>query len=103
MTRTSQPKASKPRTIGLIRPPAVDGVGVFRISVGETITLYAVHEIRCEIGGRGFAVHRLGLGELYHVRIDSLEESTCECLGFLRHGYCKHVLGLYALVQAGKL
>jgi hypothetical protein len=91
------------RTIRLIRPPAADGVGVFRVCVGEKASLYAVHEIPCEIGGRGFAVHRLGLGDLYHVRIDTLEESTCECLGFLRHGYCKHVGGLYALVQAGKL
>ncbi len=98
-----QPKVPKKRTICLVRPPLGDGVGVFRVTVGQTTTLYAVREVPCEIGGRGFAVNRLGLGELYHVRIDSLEESTCECLGFLRHGYCKHVLGLYALVQAAKV
>jgi hypothetical protein len=95
MTRT--------RTICLIRPSTLDGVGVFRVTVGETTTFYAVHEVPCEIGGRGFAVHRLGLGDLYHVRISTLEDSTCECMGFLRHDYCKHVLGLYALVQAGKV
>ena len=102
MTRTRQPNAAPTRTIRLLRPP-VDGVGVFRVTAGRTTALYAVREIPCEIGGRGFAVHRLGLGELYHVRVDTLEESTCECLGFLRHGYCRHVLGLFALVQAGKV
>jgi hypothetical protein len=100
---TRQPKAPKTRSICLLRPPAADGVAVIRVTIGEANTFYAVHEIACEIGGRGFAVHRLGLGELYHVRIDSLEESTCECMGFLRHGYCKHVLGLFALVQAAKV
>jgi hypothetical protein len=99
----AQPTAPRTRTICLVLPPSADGAGVFRVTVGKTTTLYTVHEIPCEIGGRGFAVHRLGLGELYHVRIDTLEESTCECLGFLRHGYCRHVLGLYALVQAGKV
>ena len=103
MTRTRQPKAPPTRSICLIRPATVDGIGVFRVTLGETTTLYAVHEVPCEIGGRGFAVHRLGLGELYHVRIDTLTDSTCECMGFLRHGYCRHVLGLYALVLAGKV
>ncbi len=103
MTTPRQPKPPKTRTISLIRPPASDGVGVFRINMGETISLYVMHEVPCDIGGRGFAVHRLGLGEVYHVRVASLEDSTCECLGFLRHGYCRHVLGLYALVQAGKV
>ena len=39
------------------------------------------------------------MGTLYHVRIGTAEECSCECLGFLRHGYCRHVLGLQALVQ----
>jgi hypothetical protein len=102
MTTTRQTKAAKTRTIRLIRP-MIDGVGVFCVNVGESTTLYVLREIPCQIGGRGFAVARLGLGTQYHVRIDTLEESTCECMGFLRHGYCKHVLGLYALVQAGKV
>jgi hypothetical protein len=100
MTRTREPKT---RTIRLIQPPGADGVGIFCVSVGETTTIYTLREIECQIGGRGFAVARLGLGEQYHVRIETLEGSSCECMGFLRHGYCRHVLGLYALVQAGKM
>jgi hypothetical protein len=100
MTLSTQPKAKKTRTIRLIRPPAAGEVGIFCVTVGETATIYTLVEIPCEIGGRGFSISRLGLGSQYHVRIDTLDESTCECMGFLRHGYCKHVLGLVALVQA---
>jgi hypothetical protein len=87
--------------IRLERPATLDGVGVFSVRAGGKTTYYAVHEIRCDIGGRGFAVHRLGLGELYHVRVGAPEECSCECLGFLRHGHCRHVLGLLALVGRG--
>jgi hypothetical protein len=103
MTRTRQPRAQKARTIRLARPATIDGVGVFCVTVGESMTIYTLREIPCEIGGRGFEVARLGLGTLYHVRVETLEDSSCECLGFLRHGYCKHVLGLAALIQAEKV
>ena len=91
------------RVIRLIRPTTADGVGVFSVRVGTRTTFYALHEIRCDIGGRGFAVHRLGLGELYHVRVGRPADCSCECLGFLRYGRCRHVLGLLALVKRGLL
>src|SRR5215204_6041622 len=67
------------RTIELVRPPDENGVGVFCIAAGGKSQFYAVREIPCEIGGRGFAVHRLGLGTLYHVRVGSPAECECEC------------------------
>ena len=76
---------------------------MFRITAGGRTTHYVVWEIRCEIGGRGFAVHRLGLGEVYHVRVGRRADCSCECLGFLRHSHCRHVLGLLALIREGKL
>jgi hypothetical protein len=91
------------RSIRLVRPPTIDGIGVLRLSVRQTIGFYTFREIPCEIGGRGFAVHRLGLGELYHVRIGRPEDCGCECLGFLRHGRCKHIQGLLALEAQGLL
>ncbi len=91
------------RVIRLVRPTTLDGVGVFSVRVRDHTTFYTLHEIRCDIGGRGFEVHRLGLGELYHVRVGVASECSCECLGFLRHGYCRHVLGLLALVNRGLL
>lgn len=91
------------RLIRLIRSPTQDGVGVFAVTVKQKTTFYTFHEIPCAIGGRGFAVHRLGLGQLYHVRIGGRAECSCECLGFLAHQRCRHVLGLLALKRHGKL
>ena len=91
------PKGS-PRVIRLVRPLDSFGVGVFAISDRGTTQFYVFKEIPSEIGGRGFAVHRLGLANLYHVRIGDARNSSCECLGFLRHGKCKHIQGLSALI-----
>src|SRR5262245_35783174 len=85
----SQPE----RTINLLRAPGPEGVGAFSITAKGRTTHYTFCEIRCEIGGRGFAVHKLGLGELYHVRVGRPRDWSCECLGFLSHGYCRHILG----------
>ncbi len=95
--------ATKTRTIALVRPPNERGVGVFRLTIGNKSQFYAFREIPCEIGGRGFAVHRLGQGTLYHIRVGDPEENSCECLGFLRWGHCKHTAGLAALIKQGKV
>ncbi len=86
------------RSIRLLHRPGRDGLGLLRITKDRRTHYYVFREIRCDIGGRGFAVHRLGLGSLYHVRVGSDRESSCECLGFLRYGRCKHVQGLSALI-----
>ena len=91
------------RTIALVRPLNADGVGVFRISIGKLSWLYTVREILCEIGGRGFAVHRLGLGTAYDVRVGQPRDCSCECLGYLYRNSCRHILGLRALINQGKL
>ncbi|HYV35325.1 MAG TPA: hypothetical protein VE988_06450, partial [Gemmataceae bacterium] len=83
--RMTEPAAHE-RTVRLMRPPSADGIGVFSVSDRRRTTFYAFREIACDIGGRGFAVHKLGLGTLYHVRVGKPEEYSCECMGFLRHG-----------------
>jgi hypothetical protein len=95
--------SSSERSIRLVRPVTLDGVGVFSISAGGSTTFYTFHEIPCDIGGRGFALHKLGLGTLYHVRIGKRADCSCECMGFLVHGRCRHVLGLLALARHGKI
>ncbi len=87
-----------PRLIRLVRLPDRRGVGVFSIRDKRRTQFYVFKEIACTIGGRGFAVHRIGLANLYHVRVGDPVESTCECLGFLRHGRCKHIQGFAALI-----
>ena len=91
------------RTVRLVYPPNASGIGAFCIAAGGAAQFYTFCELRCEIGGRGFAVHRLGQGELYHVRVGRPEDASCECLGFLRWDRCKHVAGLAALVRKGLL
>src|SRR5262245_41091634 len=91
----------KTRTIQLVRPLNADGVGVFCIEVNGKLQFYTFCEIRCDIGGRGFAVHRLGQGELYHVRVGVPDDTSCECMGFLRWGRCKHIASLAALIKKG--
>ncbi len=95
---------SKPaRSIRLVYAPDRDGVGAFSISAGRSTCFYTFREIPCEIGGRGFAVHRLGLGTLYHVRVGRPVECSCECKGFLFRNTCRHVLGLLALIRQKKI
>jgi hypothetical protein len=91
--------AGPARTISLVRQPDATGVGVFRITAGTRAEHYVFREIRCDIGGRGFEVHKLGLGDLYHVRVGRRRDCSCECLGFLRHGHCRHIAGLLALLR----
>jgi hypothetical protein len=100
---TTEPPPKPARSIRLMRSPAGDGVGVFCICAGEVCQFYTLHEIPCDIGGRGFEVHRLGLGTLYHVRIGPPDECSCECQGFLYRGQCRHILGLLALMRQGQL
>jgi hypothetical protein len=89
---------AKPRAIRLIRPPDERGVGVFAITAKITTQFYVFKEIPCAIGGRGFHVHRVGLADVYDVCVGAPAECSCECLGFLRHGKCKHIQGLAALI-----
>lgn len=103
MTTARARRQPPTRTVRLVRSPAVDGTAVVCVTIAARSTSYAVREIVCEIGGRGFAMHRLGLGPLYHVRVGEPRDSSCECLGYLRHGYCRHVLGLQALIQADRI
>lgn len=91
------------RSIRLEYSPAADGIGMFSVTERKKTQYYAFREIPCEIGGRGFAVHRLGLDEAYHVRIGTVEECSCECRGFIAHNHCRHIMSLLALDKEGLL
>jgi len=94
-------EARPQRTISLVRAPDDRGVGIFRIVDGKKSAYYIFRDIRCDIGGWGFEVHRLGLGNLYHVRVGQPGDCSCECLGFLAHSHCRHIEGLLALLKHG--
>ncbi|MGF1578480.1 MAG: SWIM zinc finger family protein [Gemmataceae bacterium] len=98
MTKT---KPAPNRSIKLLRPPSAEAFGIFRIVLDNEAYSYVFREIRCDIGGRGFIVHRLGLSDVYYVRTGEPHDCSCECWGFLKHGSCKHILGLLALEKRG--
>lgn len=95
-------KRIKKRTVRLVRS-AAGAPGVFAISEGRKLSFYYYQEVPSDIGGRGFSVLRIGTTAVYHVRIGSIGETTCECMGFLRQGRCKHILALQALLKEGLL
>lgn len=89
------------RLIRLLRPPHADEPGVLALESESKIQFYVFREIPCAIGGRGFAIHRLGLGNLYHVRVGKPIDLLCECMGFYSRGNCKHLKALLALTGHG--
>ncbi len=89
------------RSIRLLRAPSERDLGLLALTANHKTAFYVFHEIPCPIGGRAFRMHRLGLGEVYNVRVGVPAECSCECLGFYRHGNCKHIQGLLALVGHG--
>jgi hypothetical protein len=89
------------RFLRLLRPPRDGQAGVLAVREKDKTVFYVFREIPCEIGGRAFAMHRLGLGTLYHVRVGRPSDCSCECLGFLAHDRCRHVQSLLALTSEG--
>mgnify|MGYP001585532351 CR=1 FL=1 len=94
---------SASRCIRLLRAPTERDAGLLAITAARKTGFYVFREIPCAIGGRGFVMHRLGLGNVYHVHVGAPAECSCECMGFFRHGKCKHIQGLLALVGHGMI
>ena len=74
-------------------------MGMLCLTSRRKHAFYAFTEIPCSIGGRGFALQRLDKDQRYNVRVGKPEESSCECLGFLAHGHCKHIEGMRTLME----
>lgn len=86
--------------VQLLAPLTADADALVRLDG----VFYAASAVPSEVGGRGFLVRKLGRAEGYHVRVGMLpDECECECPGFLFRGYCRHILGLLALVRRGML
>src|SRR5436305_14854322 len=103
VTTQRKPRQRQPRHISLALPPFEGNPGVVRITVGKASTDYFVQPIPADFG-RGFTLSKIGSedGEVYAVNVNG-QQSLCNCKGHLKHGHCKHVDGLTALVRAGKL
>jgi hypothetical protein len=92
------------RFVRLRLPPSDDNhFAIIVVTVGKKADGYCVRPIASDFG-RAFQVEKVLDPEhtAYHVCLNG-QESTCDCLGHARYGFCKHVSALEALVQAGKL
>ena len=103
-TVTRSRQAVKPtRHVRLALRPFEGNPGVVNITVGKDLTCYFIYPIASEFGA-AYRLEKFGGygGGAYDVNLDG-EGGSCECKGFLRWGHCKHVEGLRALRDAGKL
>jgi hypothetical protein len=102
-TRQRKPRVKPVRKVGIaVHPSEVNPFAVVRISEGKKTDHYLVQRIASD-WGTAFEVTKLA-AELapYHVCLAGAD-STCDCKGNQRHGHCRHVEGLTALTNAGKL
>lgn len=112
VTTVSRPRpARKPvaRSIRWVRrhPDPEPYLGVIRITVGEQSDEYDLVELECGItDASAYRLEKRVPACWPAVNYDVLVEhhqhgGQCECLGFLRHGRCKHIDGIRALVAVG--
>lgn len=96
MTHGSAAVKPSPRGMTILRQLG-NGV-VVRIRTPRAVSTYTLTAVPSDYG-RGFCFEK-ETGEAYHVHVEE-DGATCECLGFLRHGHCKHLDGLLALRNRG--
>ena len=103
---TSRKLRTKPaRSIRLDLSPGQHSPGVVHITVNGEAKDYFLDTIPSD-WGRAFRLEEIGTEGIspYFVCLDTTGfHHQCCCLGFLRHGHCKHLSGLQALLAAGKL
>ncbi len=91
------------RSARLAVAPIGTDPGMVEISVHGRRQFYQLRR-RLASWGRAFTLTKLGTATTYDVNVgQTADTSTCDCLGNIRHGSCKHVSGLRALLDAGKL
>jgi hypothetical protein len=79
---------------------------VLWLTVGKLTTAYRLEELKADFG-TAFRLCKAYQGgnaepEAYDILLAE-EGATCECMGFLRHGHCKHADALAKLHQLGKV
>jgi hypothetical protein len=125
MSTITRPRAARQvtRTIRLDLAPFGGNPGICTISVTtgvkvkRTLTVdYFLRVLKADFGAAAFELEKFSTqtGDdeepgPYQILLDG-PNSTCSCKGFLRHGMaanggtgCKHIGGVQALVNAGKL
>jgi hypothetical protein len=81
------------RHVRILRRPefAPNVPGLIEVTVGSDVTRYALAYVPSDFGDGFRFAKQGGDGAVYHVHLSDEWGRTCECLGFLAHGHCKHV------------
>jgi hypothetical protein len=110
MTVRKKPTRVKPaRTARLLPYHEPRCAGILAIGMGKSEPVYYYCRPLPTDFGEGawdlekFITQQRGEGDaVYHVLLDGLK-STCDCMGFLHHGHCKHLDSVRELYAAGEL
>jgi hypothetical protein len=102
-TRQRKPRVRPARSIGVaVRPSDVNPFFVVRITEGKKTDFYSVRPLASD-WGTAYAMAKLPEeSEPYGVCLAGAD-SVCDCKGHTRHGHSRHVEGLTALTNAGRL
>jgi hypothetical protein len=106
--KTRKPDQKPARRVTLIG--ADSNPMVVEMTIGKDTFAYFVKKIHADYG-MGFEFRKVevdGLSEnsedTYHVHYDpARRSSSCDCLGGLHHGHCKHQEAIVTLIRAGKI
>jgi hypothetical protein len=97
-TRTRKPRPKPARSICWLSRPTADRIGSLQMTIGPMTVGYWCRLLPSDYGV-AFELTNWLNEETYAVCIDQQHgHHSCECLGFLKHGHCKHVDGLFTLL-----
>jgi hypothetical protein len=104
--RPREPRPRPARFVRLVHAPAGLLPGQVTITVGQVTSDYTLERIESSLGD-SFRLTKCwnvpsGQEPAYEVLI-AVDRHSCDCLGHLAHGQCKHVEALQALKNAGRL
>jgi hypothetical protein len=84
-------------------PLAFNGLRCVRIATPTACWLDWLRRVPVDWGQAGLSLEKADdPTTVYHVHLDE-PRSTCQCMGSLRWGHCKHVDSLAALVEGSAL
>lgn len=86
--RQQQPQGPS-RTLRLKCKPVGRLPGVVSLTVNGDTQDYLISRVGSQFGD-GYKLDKISDGSTYYVHLSD-EGSTCECMGFCRHGHCKHI------------
>lgn len=81
--------------------PAGEGQWLLHLTAGDEHSGYWLSRVASDWGD-AYRLRKVGLADAYHVCLAD-EGHSCECMGFLRWGHCKHTDAVARLQDEGLL